>query len=918
MIGSMARRAALILLMGMTSCVSMAGCSRCSPAKPKPPSSVASSSTASKTFADSKWTRVKPRVAAGASIKVEAEDFKSSNFPTLNPFAPMDQIEAAHLSGGQWIGAAHAAHPLTVTYDLAAKESGKYHVYARKFWKHGPFRWRVADGKWQACGGDVPLLDVQTLRKHVEVNWVALGEVELEEGTSEFEIRIDPPTEAVAFDAFWFSKGEVGPFGLLPRDQELRSIDEEWFVSEEVGPAQTEWETILSFPQSRGPIGLPDRITTKGSHFVRRGDGAGVRFWGVNANHALLDASPSAQRKYAQALSSRGVNLVRLGGPFSSPSSFFEVDTPKIPKLAALMSVLGSEGIYVALSIYFPMWGHLKASDGVSGYTGNPPYSWAYFSEGFDRGYRAWWKALLESSVGTSDLGEHPVLAYVELINEDSTLFWTFEPDKTIPKPQTKSLESLFGKWLAKRHGSAEQALEQWGGPRIGGDNPTEGRVGFLPLWNIAHDGTRRAKETAEYLATIMRERFEAWQKMIRDDLGYDGPTVCSNWHTADERILGPLDNWANSVCDVMDRHGYASGTHSGDGASYSVRVGQRYQDHSVLRPSKEGGSSAFPFVEPRYNEKPQMVSELGWPWPNRFRAEGPLLAAVYGVMLGLDGIVWTGTEIPFASHLSKFEAADPSSLGQFPAASRIFRAALLTEGKPIARLWLSKPELFSLRGTRVSSEPSLDASRQLDVARDRSTSSEMSSLSLMRGPIEVGLGTGTPSSRDWFADADGVPSGSNEIKSATGELSWDLKRGVVVFNAPRAAGVIGFLGGHRYSSNILDVELSNEYGTLALVSLDDQPLATSDRMLLQIGTETKNFGWSTRDEDDAHVITHVGTSPVLIRKVRGSFSIRRKDVESLLVTGLDEGGRPITEPLPATGRLTLLPDCLYYLIARK
>ncbi len=72
-----------------------------------------------------------------------------------------------------------------------------------------------------------------------------------------------------------------------------------------------------------------------------------------------------------------------------------------------------------------------------------------------------------------------------------------------------------------------------------------------------------------------------------KEELGFKGLIVCSNWITADERILGPLDKWTNTVGDIMDRHGYFSGRHKGETSGWSISRGDQYEDRcALLEPS--------------------------------------------------------------------------------------------------------------------------------------------------------------------------------------------------------------------------------------------------------------------------------------------------------------------------------------------
>ena len=83
-------------------------------------------------------------------------------------------------------------------------------------------------------------------------------------------------------------------------------------------------------------------------------------------------------------------------------------------------------------------------------------------------------------------LVDEPALFALEIQNEDSFFFWTFNPEQ-IPDAQMQILEGQFAAWLRQNHGSLEAALAKWGGQKVKRDNLTEGRVGFRPLWNMAN-----------------------------------------------------------------------------------------------------------------------------------------------------------------------------------------------------------------------------------------------------------------------------------------------------------------------------------------------------------------------------------------------------------------------------------------------
>ena len=116
-----------------------------------------------------------------------------------------------------------------------------------------------------------------------------------------------------------------------------------------------------------------------------------------------------------------------------------------------------------------------------------------YFNAKFQEKYRSWWKAVLTTPSPTSGkrLIDEPALFGAELINEDSFFFWTFN-DKQIPDLQLKEIERQFGEWLKAKYGSFDKTFAAWKGQKVARDNPDENRIGFRPLWNIAHERTQQ------------------------------------------------------------------------------------------------------------------------------------------------------------------------------------------------------------------------------------------------------------------------------------------------------------------------------------------------------------------------------------------------------------------------------------------
>lgn len=112
-----------------------------------------------------------------------------------------------------------------------------------------------------------------------------------------------------------------------------------------------------------------------------------------------------------------------------------------------------------------------------------------------------------------------------------------------------------------------------------------------------------------------------------------------------------------------------------------------------------------------------------------------------------------------------------------------------------------------------------------------------------------------------------------------------------------------------------LTLSIPRDVAHVVLVSLDEQPLATSRRMLLQAMTEEKATGFRSQDMGNRrHRIDAIGESPWLVRKLAGEVRLNRPDAAKLKVTALDQFGAP-TAGTSTAEQITLKPDVLYYLI---
>jgi len=700
--------------------------------------------------------------------------------------------------------------------------------------------------------------------------------------------------------------------------------DTGWFAFDPPADNFTESAIDLRFLNEK-VAGEHGGISVKTGHFIFTGTGQPVRFWAVNGPPA--DLTGPALQQCARRLAKYGVNLVRVhGGLFDKDG---ELDPAKVRHAQEIVAAMKAEGIYTHFSVYFPLWLTPRPDHPwLPGYDGKQhPFATLMFNPKFQEKYRGWLQALLTTPdpVTGKTLRDEPAVFGIEIQNEDSLFFWTFG-EKNIPDTQLRILEKLFGDWLGQRYGSLTAAVARWTGPQLARDVPAEGRIAFRPLWNMAHEKTVRDQDTAAFLLETQTKFYAETYRYLRQT-GFKGVITASNWTTASPELFGPLEKLSYTVTDFVDRHGYFGCNHKGDCAEWSVRNGHTYSDRSALRFDAETPHQPKQFVnaimDPHYDDKPSMISETAFNRPNRYRSEAPLYQAVYGALqdsdclvhFALDGDRWAVKPRFF---MQPWTLMSPATMGQFPAAALLYRRGLVTPGAVLATVNLNRTDLAHLVGTPLPQDAALDELRLKDVPTGNAapkSGQRLDPLLHYAGRVHVQF-TNAPGSVTGTDVQSLIDHRAQSVASSTGELKLDYGKGVLTINAPRAQGVTGAL---RLAGpvDLRDLAIVSDLdpGHIIAVALDDQPLATSQRILLQVMSEEKATGFQTEPvSPTVNRILNIGHDPWLVKTLTGAVRFKRPDADRLRVRPLDFNGQP--GAVTGTAReITLRPAVLYYLI---
>jgi hypothetical protein len=842
-----------------------------------------------------------------------------------------DQVPKSAFSGGDFISHFNETDPGEVQYVFSAPKTGIFNLWLRANPNETTLDYRLNGGDWASIPTDKPIQKFTLVGWDMRfLAWIPAGYVSLKQGDNTIRFRFNgKPKPHGILDCFVFVEGEFVPYGIAKPNEanELRNTtkadENNWF---DFAPGKDSFAAGSAI-DLRGLnetfAGEHGRIAANNGQFVFSSTGNTVRFWAVNGpGH---DAKPETLKNTAKMLAKHGINLVRVhGAVFDEKTGELNPEKPK--KLAEIVAAMKAEGIYTHLSIYFPLW--FKPQPGLSwleGYDGNKnPFAALEFNEGFQKQWRGWWQAVLNTPMPDGKLlKDDPAVFGLEIQNEDSFFFWTFSADN-IPDAQMKILEKMFGDWLAKKYGTLDKAQAAWGDAKNKRDNAAEGRAGFGALWEISSRKAVRDQDTAAFLLETQMNFYRNGVKALHD-MGFPGMITCSNWATASPEVLGPMEKFSYTVGDFIDRHGYFGCRNSGLFSEWSIRDGHTYIDRSGLRFEAENPGAArqfnHPVIDIQYDDKPSMISETTWCRPNRYRTEAPLYFAAYGALqdsdaivhFALDGADWS---VKPNFWMQPWTVIAPSQMGQFPAAALIYRKGLVATGELLADIAYPLADMRALKGTPMPQDAAFDELRLKDVPAGTALKpgNRVDPLIHYAGRTRTRF-TDTQAPSKLVDTSKLIDRKNNTVTSSTGELKLDYGRGILTINAPAAQGVSGDLrSAGKVTLKDVTIQSSLELGHIVLVALDDQALAKSKRMLLQAMSEEKATGFSVIPQGKINLIENIGKDPWRVRKLQGRISLSRSDALNLKVTALDANGYPIREVGNAAG-FDLLANVVYYRI---
>ncbi len=609
------------------------------------------------------------------------------------------------------------------------------------------------------------------------------------------------------------------------------------------------------------PAGKHGFLKPQGEIFVFE-DGTPARFWGVNFNGGANFPEHAYAEKVARRLAQSGCNIVRfhqLDAEWDTPNIYAytkgrrmtnsrDLDPVSMDHLDYLIHCLKEEGIYV----YFDMMTYrkFKSGDGVAHaeelYDSAKPYS--IFDPRMIELQKEFCDKIWNRFNPYTGLyyKDDPVFVMTEITNE-CDLFSDFKAKRPSSPYYDGKMRELFGAWLQEK--------------------------GIEYDWQNC-DLYENTDTVLDFKMDITQKYYHEMYDHLRS-LGVKFPITGTNWthqHAANTA--------AEKDMDFVDAHNYY----------YNWGWGE---DDKFVDSRMINGTMGCMFNPATQNlkGKPFVISEWDMPWPNPFRAESPIYYAAVASLQNWSGmIIHTyayGTQMDRFTLLGK--EVSSSCIGGIP-----YREGIFSVWNDPAKFGLFYHSALMLRRQDIT-----PAVKRIGVRPDsrHKIFSEAQKTGLERHNLKVVLDGMDTSDLDEVISAKDAVSREDPKKlvSDNGQMWRLLDKQVGGIDTPRTKVIYGKLtSGRAVNAKAMPetqvdgfkVEAKTDFAVVALSSLTNDPIETSDNMLLSTIGRAHNHN-SVFDGDK---MLEYGEPPIESEVIQAKLTIRTNRTD-LKVWGVNAEG---------------------------
>ena len=626
------------------------------------------------------------------------------------------------------------------------------------------------------------------------------------------------------------------------------------------------------------PAGKHGFLGVKGRKFVFE-DGTEAKFWGTNFNGAGCFPEHAYAEKLAKRLAKTGINLVRfhqLDSEWHTPNIFRatkgkrvtdgHLDPECMEKLDYLVYCLKKEGIYVYLDMI--TYRKFRSDEGVENAHGlresAKPYS--IFSRKLIDLQKEFCEEIWthENPYTKLKYCDDPVFVLTEITNE-CDLFGNSKRDIDYIEPYKTEFLSYLSDWL-KRNNIDRKAED----------------------FDVV---SKTDLDLIEFKIELQSKYYVEMMECMRK-AGVKIPIAGTNWNVIPANLKTQLK------CDFLDSHHYF----------YDWKWGE-FEKHCTNQAVTQRRESYLSLCYVTNVDKPTYISEWDMPWPNEHRAESVIHTAAVGAFQG-----WSGFAIHTYSYSTKLE--NMKMLGEEFSGAKVgnvsYRQGVFATWNDPAKFGLFYHAALITRRGDVKEGNKLYSIDQLDMTDWRNTAAIDTNFERYKFVISLGNADGlAPLPAD---------TGENFAASDTGELyrNWEKNLGIVNTDMTKCAyGYLAKNGEIELSG--VKINCKTDYAVIAMSSLTDAPITSSDNILLTTVGRAQN----TDAKFVGDLTTDIGKPPVIIENIEAEIEIETNQVGMSVWAISAEGYYIGTVPTEETdGKLKFrvgeVSRSMYYLIVKS
>lgn len=666
-------------------------------------------------------------------------------------------------------------------------------------------------------------------------------------------------------------------------------------TSKHLVPFSMNWEKSLdsklnlSFLLDK-PAGKDGFITIIDGHFINP-SGKRFKMWGGNLTGPACFPDKKDAPLIAAYLARFGINTVRLHFMDSNgrqDKSLFnyglnttrELFPAQLDKLDYFISELKKAGIYCDINLNVGRT--FRKGDGV------PEYEYLGFAKAvtlFDdhiielqKEYAKQLLTHVNPYTGNAYINE-PAVVIVEIVNENSLVEAWFDGRlqgknitsvnatwSDIPPYYGKELTEKFNVWLKENVSPADIVLiEKEAGVKTGEEIPRLSPKEFNSASEL------RFHAEADFIINTERDFYSGMYHYLKNDLSVKSMIVANSDHNHSKSGYALLSN--TSLSDVVDGHVYWQHP----GTRVDEKTGKQYPwIENTPMVNNPGVSTVVQLSRSAVEGKPYIISETNHPFPNEYACEGIPILGAYALLQDWDGIFFHElANVNFNLWNSNYSGnfcmgLDPVKMPFIAASSLMFLRNDLKPAETCVYRGYSENDI--IEGIRETSDHNPYFTKGfspliplIEKTRIRSFNKKINVFPEIKDQVE--------------------------IKAETGEINWHVtEKSYVEIAANKTESLIGYIPGATSLLKHIKVNIENEFAAITLISLDNTPLSTAEKLLLVTTGQTGISGmkWS----DDRKRLIESGTKPTTIEVIKGIITL----------TGLSKAKSLIVEPLGGDG----------------